>query len=346
MSILILSLLLFHVWNHWKLLLAEILPDKVVWLIIKVREGEEGKAMQIDSNGTTEHPSATKNPFQPIPREEMEAFPCKVEEIHIEVEDELEVVLYLVIPDKLKLGSPVVVNYHGGGFVRGRADRDELFCRRLATCLECVVVDVDYSLAPEHPFPTAVHQARAAALWAKAHAGDWGCDPEKIILCGQSAGGNLVANVCMEEAVDSAVKPLCAVIAYAPMNLAEDPGQKPCPVQDESVERARQHNSAYCSQEQAKDPRVSPLFAEESALMCFPPTLVITAGNDRLAQEGEVFAQRLIRAGATVLCKRYLDCPHGFLVNRRGAWREATELICTFLLQASEDNRGAVSKIL
>lgn len=266
-----------------------------------------------------------------VPAGEMDRYPCRVRPVAVEVPGADPVQVCLTVPFQVMPGAPVFVNYHGGGFIRGRSDRDELFCRRLACTFQCVVVDVDYALAPDHPFPTAVYQARAAALWARAQAPALGCDPEKLILLGQSAGGNLVANVCMAEADEAAVRPLAAVIAYAPLDLQTDPAAKVRPVRDMPAERARSYNALYCAPEKAGDWRVSPLLAPADRLAFFPRTLVITAGEDSLAPEGEAFALKLARAGVEVTCKRFPGCVHGFFINRMDAWQDGLALIHRYL---------------
>lgn len=284
--------------------------------------------------------AGTPKQAQPqISQEELERYPCSVRRVEVPVAGEVPVTVYLTVPHQVQPGAPVVVNYHGGGFIRGRSDRDELFCRRLACAFQCAVVDVDYSLAPDHPFPTAVHQARGAALWAKEQAGTLGCDPEKLLLVGQSAGGNLVANVCMEEAEHPEVHPLCAVIAYAPLDMKTDPAEKFHPERDMPAERARNYNALYCMPENAGDPRVSPVFARPEQLTAFPPTLVITAEDDSLAPEGEEFALHLARAGVETTCKRFPHCVHGFFINRMDAWEEGIALVHRYLtniLQAQQ----------
>lgn len=266
-----------------------------------------------------------------ITPEEMAQYPCTVEERMIALSSTLSVKVFLTIPEKLSPRAPLIVNYHGGGFIRGRGDRDELFCRRLASVFGCPVVDVDYDLAPGSVFPTQVEQARGIALWAKAHGAELGGDPERLILCGQSAGGNLVANVCMAEVDEPLVRPISAVIAYAPLDLLTSPFDKPFCVRDMPSERAANYNALYCAPDQLSDPRVSPLYAPAERLAAFPPTLVISAGDDRLAPEGEAFAQNLARAGRLVTCKRFLHCVHGFFVNRMDAWEEGLDLVHSFI---------------
>lgn len=275
--------------------------------------------------------SAPRQAQPVISQEEMERYPCSVRAIQVDVEREPPVTVYLTVPWQVYAGAPMMVNYHGGGFIRGRSDRDELFCRRLACTFRCVVVDVDYALAPAYPFPTAVHQARAVALWAKQQASSLDCDPEKILLLGQSAGGNLVANVCMAEAEKAEIQPLGAVIAYAPLDMKTDPAQKFHPERDMPAERARGYNALYCDPEKADDPRVSPLFASQQQLAAFPPTLVITAGDDSLAPEGEAFAQKLAQSGVEVTYKRFQNCVHGFFINRMDAWEDGIALIHRYL---------------
>lgn len=275
--------------------------------------------------------SAPKVSQPVISAEEMDRYPCTVRPVTLEVPGTVPVTIFLTVPQEVQPGAPILVDYHGGGFIRGRSDRDELFCRRLACTFRCVVADVDYALAPDHPFPAAVEQARAAALWAKREAAGLGCDPRKLILLGQSAGGNLVANVCMAEAEDPAVQPLAAVISYAPLDLKTDPEEKFHPARDMPPERARNYNALYCPPDRAGDWRVSPLFAPEERLTAFPPTLVITAADDSLAPEGETFALRLARAGVEVTCKRFPGCVHGFFINRMDAWKDGIDLIHRYL---------------
>ena len=272
----------------------------------------------------------TPGPKMAISRAELECYPCAVRPVQV-LSANPTATVYLTSSLEMQPGAPLILNYHGGGFALSRGDRDELFCRRLACAFHCMVVDVDYALAPEHPFPAAVDQALAVALWAKGQAAAWGCDPGKVMLVGQSAGGNLVANICMAESEQAVLHPLCAVIAYAPLDLRTDPAQKPCPSRDVPVERARTYNSRYCTLEQSGDPRVSPLFAPLHLLSGFPPTLVSTAGDDRLAGEGKDFARNLARAGVPATCKRFLRCVHGFLVNRMDAWEDGIELLHGYL---------------
>lgn len=98
-----------------------------------------------------------------------------------------------------------------------------------------------------------------------------------------------------------------------------------------SAERAQMYNAKYIAPEKADDPFVSPVFAEPVLLEKFPPTLVISAGEDRLCEEDEAFAMKLTQAGVEVTCRRFTDSIHGFVINRMCEWQKATELIFDFI---------------
>ncbi len=262
--------------------------------------------------------------------EEIAAFPAEVTEVSVPT-CQGDTPVFVIASTTKHTNRPLMLNFHGGGFIAGRQKRDELFCRKLACTHDAVVLDVDYKLAPQYPFPAAVLQSWDVALWAKEHAGEFGADPEKMVLVGHSAGGNLVAGVCMRGGDTGLLKPLCAVIDYAPMDLATDPGEKERSICDMPAEQAKRYNEMYVAPELAKDPYVSPLFAPDALLEGFPNTLIITAGEDSLCNEAEEFALRLIRAGVYVSVQRFTDSVHGFIINRCCQWQEGIARIHSFL---------------
>lgn len=113
--------------------------------------------------------------------------------------------------------------------------------------------------------------------------------------------------------------------------MKTDPAEKFHPERDMPAERARNYNALYCAPEMADDPQVSPVFAPTERLTAFPPTLVITAGDDSLAPEGEEFALHLARAGVETTCKRFSNCVHGFFINRMDAWEDGVALVHRYL---------------
>ena len=116
---------------------------------------------------------------------------------------------------------------HGGGFIFGIAEMDDSWCRVIADRAGCAVVNVDYSLAPEHKFPSAVHQCYEVVKWLHEHPEQFSINPEKIAVGGHSAGGNLAAAVCLLNQQRRNQLPIVyQIIDYAPLDLHTDPSSK------------------------------------------------------------------------------------------------------------------------
>lgn len=270
--------------------------------------------------------------FPPM-AEKPEDLPVQEELFYIPSVQGRQVPVYAYRPQKgLPAGCPMLVNFHGGGFVKGRADRDGVYCKWLAHTLDALVWDVDYALAPENPFPAAMEDSWAAAAYAFANAGRLGVDEKRIALLGHSAGGSLVADLCMLAVQRGGVKPAAVLMEYFPADMQADPVEKLTEEQkadEKEMRRAevgRLYNLFYCDAAQTADPLVSPLMASEEQLAAFPPALVLSAGLDKLREEDEQFALRLGAAGVPVTFRRFASSQHGFTINRGGQWREALEL--------------------
>ena len=244
--------------------------------------------------------------------------PCQVSELT--VAESIPARLYT--PIGLAPGSPLLVFFHGGGWVVGSLDSHDNTCRFLAGSAGARVLSVDYRLAPEHPFPAAVEDALAAFDHALAHAAELGADPGLVAVGGDSAGGNLAAVVSHQRARSGG--PVFALLFYPVVDLTT-----------RHASRDRYGEGLFLTakdiawfEEQYRpdpaDPRVSVLTAED--LTGFPPTYLATAGFDPLRDEGEAFAARLREFGVAVALRRHRDLIHGF-VSFLGAGnrpREAT----------------------
>lgn len=226
---------------------------------------------------------------------------------------------------------PAILNFHGGGFVAGRNDRDELFCRRMACLLDALVLDVDYKLAPDYPYPTAVTESWEVAEWMWKNRVELRYHPNKVVLMGHSAGGNLVAGICMRGVQEGLFKPCCAVLDYPPLDLVTNPAEKQRTSCDMPAERAREYNRKYISPEQGNEPYASPIYAPIELLEEFPDILIISAGEDSLCWEAEEFALKLMRAGVVVTAKRFTESIHGFVINRMCEWQDAIKLMTGFI---------------
>lgn len=257
--------------------------------------------------------------------------------LHLPSANGRSVTVYEIRPQRgLPEHCPFFINYHGGGFVKSRADRDGVYCAWLADLFDALVWDVDYALAPEEPFPAAVEDAWAVAQQAFEQAAELGADPERILLLGHSAGGNLVADVCLLARERGIVKPAAVLMEYFPADMAADPMDKLSEAQraDEKearrAEMGRMYNLFYTREHDPKEVLISPIFASQEQLADFPDALVLSAGKDKLCEEDEQFAARLAAAGVTVTARRFPRSQHGFTINRGGEWREALALHAAF----------------
>lgn len=227
---------------------------------------------------------------------------------------------------------PLFVNIHGGGFVRGYQTRDTVFCAHIADRLDCVVLDLDYRLAPEHPFPTALHECHDVTAWAFAHAADLGADPARIAIGGHSAGGNLTTAICQMARLSGAFRPCAQVLDYPFLDGATAPEDKLGPNDLFPPERLHAFNVLYAGvPENLRDPLLSPVLAPEGALAGQPPALILIAGKDALRHEARAYAARLIDAGVDVTVRQFPDCDHGFLIACQPGFREGRTVIADYL---------------
>jgi acetyl esterase len=208
---------------------------------------------------------------------------------------------------------PTLLFFHGGGWVIGSIDTHDPICRDLADRSGCLVVSVEYRLAPEHRFPAAAEDAYAATRWVAEHAGEVGADPARLAVGGDSAGGNLAAAVALM-ARDRGGPPLAFQLLIYPVT---DRGIE-TPSYRENAEgygltrdRMAWFWNQYLSRPaDADDPYASTLRAE--SLRGLPPALVVTAGYDVLRDEAEQYAARLRADGVEAQVARYPGLVHGF----------------------------------
>jgi acetyl esterase len=208
---------------------------------------------------------------------------------------------------------PLLVFYHGGGFVLGDLDGHDSLCRRICRDANMHVVSVDYRLAPEHRFPAAVDDAMAAFRWANSNAAALGAQPDRIAVGGDSAGGNLAAVVAQKAAAGAAPIPHAQLLLYPALDRT-----KPWP----SMELFREgflitgddidwyHRHYTGSTIAQPDPAQNPLCAKDFSGLA--PALIATAGFDPLRDEGEAYAQALQRANVPVVMRRFSGLLHGF----------------------------------
>jgi acetyl esterase len=206
---------------------------------------------------------------------------------------------------------PGLVFFHGGGFVLGTLDMADRVCRALANAAGCVVINVDYRLAPEHPFPAAVDDAYAVTRYVAEHAAEFGVDPARLAVGGESAGGNLAA-VTAILARDRGTPPLAFQLLIYPQVDFEDNSPSMREFDGYFLSRPLLEYFArllFPVAGDARRPEASPLNA---ALDGLPPALVVTAECDMVRDQGEAYARKLQQAGVPVTLQRYDGMIHPF----------------------------------
>jgi acetyl esterase len=209
--------------------------------------------------------------------------------------------------------QPLLVYYHGGGWVIGDLDTHDGACRFLAEHSGCRVLSVDYRLAPEHPFPAAPEDCLAAFRWAHEHAAELGIDPARIAVGGDSAGGNLSAVVCLMARDQGGPSPAMQLLLYPACDALGGQTSRETFARGFLLTRNdMEWFEAHYLPEGCEhdDPRVSIMRAPDVGNL--PPAYVATSGFDPLRDEGETYAARMREAGVRVALQRYRDQIHGF----------------------------------
>lgn len=212
--------------------------------------------------------------------------------------------------------APALVYYHGGGFTVGSVDTHDALCRMLARDGRCTVLSVDYRLAPEYKFPTAVEDAFDALTWLHAHAAEYGIDAERLAVGGDSAGGTL-ATVCAVLARDAGIKLALQLLIY--------PGTTGYQLTDShsrlangfllSGDTIQWFFDQYVRDKSDRDDwRFAPLDGTRGApdFGGLAPAWIATAEYDPLSDEGDAYAEKLRAAGNRVTLKRYPGMIHEF----------------------------------
>jgi acetyl esterase len=210
---------------------------------------------------------------------------------------------------------PTMAFFHGGGFVVGDVDTHEDHARLICRDAQMVVVSIDYRLAPEDPFPAGFNDCLAATRWVAEHADELGGDPARVVVGGDSAGGNLAAAVAL--ATREAGPELAAQLLLYPSLHLDDTAEYASRVENAegyfltAADMRWFHGHYIRPGTDTDDPRLSPLRA--ASLEGAPPAVIGVAEYDPLRDEGEAYAKRLADAGVEVRFHRYDGMIHGFV---------------------------------
>ena len=209
---------------------------------------------------------------------------------------------------------PCVINFHGGGWVQGNPEQSQWLASSLAAKNRCVVVSPAYRLAPEHPFPAGVNDARSVVEWVVEHADELGIDPQRIAVMGDSAGGNLAAVTALDARDSDGPELRAQVLIYPGVEMYDR-----WPSEDEHAEapvltsaNMRAFVRLYLGDGYGtEDPRASPVRAPSHADL--PKAFILTAELDPLKDNGAHYRDALVEGGVPVRYQEYAGAIHGFL---------------------------------
>jgi acetyl esterase/lipase len=281
------------------------LDPRIQFLAVQARRGpalpalEPGAARAASSSGL----ATLDAPPRPMERIEDRAIPGPAGPIPVR----------LYTPPGLEGPAPLLLYFHQGGFVIGDLSSCETFCTMLAEVGRCLVMSVDYRLAPEHPFPAAAEDALAAFAWACEHAGELAADPSRIAVAGDSAGGNLAAVVTHERKRAGATQPVFQILVYPWLSARADTPSREVFADSWPLDRPLLDwfvGHAFPDPADLDDRRAAPLL--ESDFAGLAPALIVTAGFDPLCDEGAAYAERLHAAGVAVTYRCCESLSHSF----------------------------------
>lgn len=212
--------------------------------------------------------------------------------------------------------GPVMVFFHGGGFVIGNLDTHEPYCAEAARALDIPVIAIDYRLSPEAPWPAAPDDCEAAARWVAVSPAELGRAVTSLVLSGDSAGGNLAIVTTLALRDKAAAAPVIAQFPIYPVvDSSNDWGSyhEFCEGHLLTTDAMAYFHQAYAAE--TDHPRAAPLHCDHAGT---PPTLVLTAGLDPLRDQGRAYAGALIAAGVPTIYREAEGNIHGFINLRKG----------------------------
>lgn len=230
---------------------------------------------------------------------------------------------------------PCVMFFHGGGWKTCSVETHDYVPSYLAAHAQVMCLSVEYRLAPEHKFPCGLEDCYAACMWASSHASELGLDHSRMVVAGDSSGGNFAAVVAQMAQKRGNFSLTGQVLIYPVCDLEDLVVQKRSPgiygpLRGEDLGPSPLAcDYLSCPEEQVKDPRFAPLLAED--LSGLPPALFILAECDSLVDDGLYYAQRLVNAGVDVKVRVWQGMPHAFILRTYEETFEALETIAAWL---------------
>ena len=222
---------------------------------------------------------------------------------------EIEIVYYKA-PSEASDPAPLIVGFHGGGFIFGGCALDNIMWTRVSNVLNVNIASIGYRQSPDHMWRDCLDDCYDSLVYLASHSEEFGFDPEHISVMGQSAGGNLAAAVTLKNNETQAVKLDNQILVYPLLDMFTDPDEKG----EGSFAGEITHimNELHIKQEESNDPFASPAFATEQMVLGSPKTIIIYCELDNLRHEAISYAAKLRNAGVNVSDMIAKDMPHGF----------------------------------
>lgn len=235
---------------------------------------------------------------------------------------------------------PVFINLHGGGYVMNLTEMDDPLCRAIADQSGVVVVNVDYALAPQHPFPAPPEQVYEILKWVNANGNDHGWDGTKLVIGGQSAGGGLAAAATRLAFERGGPAIALQILHYPPLDLTVPVEAKDSPLAKPALRpwMGEVFDTSYApDQSMRTNPLISPAGpADRIDLTGIAPAIIIAAENDILRDEARRYAERLEQVGALIEYREVAGADHGYDLNNDELARQSYTQIAEHIRQATQ----------
>lgn len=242
--------------------------------------------------------------------------PAQVEDRIINAGPKRSIPLRIFRPEKNDGKLPAIMYFHGGGWVLGSAETYDRYMRELTNGTGAAVVFVEYTLSPEEHYPVPLEECYAATKWISDHASELNFDCKRLAVAGDSAGGNMATAACLlaKERGGPNIRAQALIYPATDSTFDTPSFQKFGEGYYLTAETSRWFWHQYAPDRSIdKEPTACPMNATLEQLKDLPPALIITAECDILRDEGEAYARKLMQAGVSVTCTRYLGAIHGFM---------------------------------